>query len=134
MAKSIDRSTRDPLDSQPQDARLMACYETLLSLSGKMLDLATRGEWEALIEEEGRYLMAVDQLQQQQEPAGLSREQQQRRAAMVELILEQSLEVQRHLVARRDLLGRLIGVAGVKKAVDRAYLSEGKGEPGDLLT
>jgi len=115
------------------DPDMLSAHKYLLQLTTTMVELANRGEWPALIDEEIHYLLAIEELQQQSDPGTLNREQQQQRSDMVETILEHSLTIQRLLVARRDSLGQLIEQTRCKQNMDRAYLSQGYGEPGDLL-
>ncbi|MFA5495101.1 MAG: flagellar protein FliT [Porticoccaceae bacterium] len=105
----------------------LASYETLLGLSSRMLGLAYEGEWEALIEEEGNYLMAMDHLARLDTPPGITPAQQEYQLSLMEQILEQSVEIQRHLLTRREELGRMIAMSERKRDVDRAYLGQGDG-------
>lgn len=105
----------------------LASYEALLGLSSRMLGLAYQGNWEALIEEEGNYVMAMDRLARREAPQGITAAQQEYRLSLMEQVLDQSAEIQRHLVARRDELGRMIALSERKREVDRAYLGEGDG-------
>lgn len=100
---------------------IIARHERLLEQSRHMLELARQRQWDALVEEESRYIIAVEQLMLQAPPASLPVEIQQRRAGLLEQVLEHSAEIQRHLLARRDELGKLITASQRKQDVDRAY-------------
>ncbi|MFA5677522.1 MAG: flagellar protein FliT [Pseudomonas sp.] len=90
---------------------LIAGYESVLGLSYRMLALARQGEWPELIEEQSRYVMAMDHLASIDDGTELHGVAQERRATLVETILQQNLEIQEHLIRRRDDLQRLIDMA-----------------------
>lgn len=101
--------------------RLLACYEALLERSTRMLAKAREEAWEALIEEESRYVQEVERLAREDQGQALDAAQRERKADLLERILEQDMEVRRHLVARRDELGELIGNSRRKRDLERAY-------------
>ena len=90
---------------------LIAGYESVLGLSYRMLALARQGEWPELIEEQSRYMMAMDHLVSLDDGTDLYGIEQERRVELVEIILQQNLEIQTHLMRRRDDLQRLIDMA-----------------------
>ncbi|WP_355660778.1 flagellar protein FliT [Halomonas salifodinae] len=101
--------------------RLLACYEALLERSTRMLAKAREEAWEALIEEESHYVQEVERLAREDQGQALDTAQRERKADLLERILEQDMEVRRHLVARRDELGELIGNSRRKRDLERAY-------------
>jgi flagellar protein FliT len=86
-----------------------------------MLTLARSGEWEALVEQESRYLVQVERIRRMDAQQSLSGERAARKAALLEQILEQDMEIRQCLVSRRDELGRLIGNSRRQQSLNRAY-------------
>lgn len=114
MSENPNNHVRDADD-------IIARHERLLEQSRHMLELARLGQWDALVEEESRYIIAVEELMLREPPAGLPEVVQHRRAALLEQVLEHSAEIQRHLLARRDELSQLIADSRRKQDLDRAY-------------
>lgn len=113
--------TRHPESGAGEAERLLACYEALLERSTRMLAKARDEAWEALIEEESHYVLEVERLSREDQGQALDTAQRERKASLLEQILEQDMEVRRHLVARRDELGELIGSSRRKRDLERAY-------------
>lgn len=109
----------DPKSDQGE--HLLRAYEALLERSTRMLAKAKEEAWDALIEEESCYVLEVERLAREDQGLVLDLPQRERKAELLERILEQDLEVRRHLVARRDKLGELIGNSQRKKNLQRAY-------------
>ncbi|MDR5893327.1 flagellar protein FliT [Halomonas mongoliensis] len=104
-----------------REEMLLAAYATLRETSARMLTLARFGEWEALVEQESRYLVQVERIRRMDAQQSLRGERAARKAALLEQILEQDMEIRQCLVARRDELGRLIGNSRRQQSLDRAY-------------
>ncbi|MFY0989113.1 flagellar protein FliT [Halomonas sp. C05BenzN] len=100
---------------------VIAAYEALLERSSEMLDSARSADWEALIDQESRYLVEVERLRHRETELPLDDPRGERKAELLERILEQDLEIRRRLVERRDELGRLIGSGRQQMALSRAY-------------
>jgi len=86
-------------DQRSQDA-LFEGYEALLDRSRLMLGFARRGAWPALIDEETLYMVEVERLGALERAVVLDAAARERRAALLEGILENSLEIKRHLARR----------------------------------
>lgn len=113
--------SENPDNSVIDAGEIIARHERLLEQSRHMLELARLGQWGALVEEESRYIVAVEQLMLHVLPASLPEVVQRRRAGLLEQVLEHSAEIQRHLLARRDELSQLIADARRKQDVESAY-------------
>ncbi|WP_445001201.1 flagellar protein FliT [Halomonas mongoliensis] len=83
--------------------------------------MARSGEWEALVEQESRYLVQVERIRRMDAQQSLSGERAAHKATLLEQILEQDMEIRQCLVARRDELGRLIGNSRRQQSLNRAY-------------
>lgn len=107
--------TRDP------QLALLAGYEALLRRCAQMLAAARSDDWPALLEHESAYVDAVEHLGRVEAGLTLDATEQERKAELLERILEHDFEIRERLLARRDELGRLI--AGVERghAARRAY-------------
>lgn len=119
--------THHPEPAASDAERLLAAYEALLERSSRMLAKAREEAWDALIEEESRYVLEVERLAREDQGQGLDPMQRERKASLLERILEQDMEVRRHLVARRDELGELIGNSRRKRDLERAYRNPANG-------
>lgn len=95
-----------PATGSPQ--QLIAAYERLLLRCEQMLVWASTNNWEALIEEESRYVLEAEQLTIFSDAIAMEEPLNEQRMDLVERILETSLEIQRFLIARRDALGQIL--------------------------
>lgn len=107
-------------DKSAQQA-LLTSYETLLSRVEHMHQLANAEQWAELIDQRTNYVMLVEQLRELDLTVVLDAAAQQRKAELLERILEHDVDIRRHLVARRDELGKLIGVSQRQRDLHRAY-------------
>ncbi|MDR5866915.1 flagellar protein FliT [Halomonas koreensis] len=107
-------------DEAAQDA-VIAGYRALLECSERMLALAREADWAALVELEADYVQRVERLAERDAIQALSREAQVRKAELLEGILENDLEIRRHLERRRDELGELLGTSQRQRDLQRAY-------------
>ncbi|WP_192036519.1 flagellar protein FliT [Halomonas sp. YLGW01] len=105
-------------------AIVIAGHEALLRRTSRMLSLANAKEWTALVDEESRYLLDVERLARFEADVALDDEGRARKAQLLEQVLEQSMEVRRRLIERRDELGRLIVSGEKKRQVGRAYRAQ----------
>lgn len=128
MSAHLKGDAETPVDRQ---ALLLAAYESLMNASRRMLDSAEAGDWEALIEQEADYLVRVERIKRMDAQQPLDDGAAARKAALLEQILEQDLEVRRRLVERREELGRLIGSSRRQQALSRAYGPQQGGMPID---
>lgn len=100
---------------------LLAAYESLLEASLRMLATARAADWDALVELESDYLVRVERIRRMDAQQQLDDNAASRKAALLERILEQDMEIRRRLVERRDELGRMIGSSRRQQALSRAY-------------
>lgn len=110
-----------PVDRQEL---LLAAYESLLNASQSMLATARAADWGALVEQESDYLVRVERIRRMDAQQRLDDAAASRKAALLERILEQDMEIRRRLVERRDELGRMIGSSRRQQALSRAYGSQ----------
>ena len=112
-----------PISARDKNAQqtLLTSYETLLSRVEHMHELANGEQWAELIDQRTNYVMLVDQLRELDTTVVLDSAAQQRKAELLERILEHDVEIRRRLVARRDELGKLIGVSQRQRNLHRAY-------------
>lgn len=113
----IETNTRKGLSA----AQVLRAYEGLLARSTHMLDCVQRHDWGALVEEESRYVLEVEELSHTERHTALDAAQRERKAMLLEQILEQDLEIRRRLMARREELQHLIGASKRKRDLRRSY-------------
>lgn len=121
-----------PTSAHDENAQraLLRRYETLLSLVEEMHDLAKAEQWAELIDQRTKYVVLVEQLRELDTTAALDEPAQKRKAELLESILEHDVEIRRRLLARRDELGKLIGVTQRQRDLHRAYApQQGAVEP-----
>ncbi|MFG6176452.1 flagellar protein FliT [Halomonas sp. THAF12] len=104
---------------------VIAGYQALLARSERMLALAREADWSALVDQEADYVQQVERIAELDARHALEREAQNRKAELLERILENDLEVRRHLMQRRDELGELIGTSRRQRDLQRAYGNAG---------
>lgn len=103
-------------------------YEALLSRTRLMLDSARDANWSALIDQESTYIKHVDQLKKLEAGRFLDDEHRERKAKLLEGILENDLEIRERLVERREELGKLIGTSQRQRNLRHAYGVGGGGQ------
>lgn len=109
---------------------LLEAYEGLLVHVSQMHELASTEQWEALIEQRTHYVSLVERLHELDRDVTLDEAGKQRKAKLLEDILEYDVEIRRRLVARRDELGKLIGVSQRQRDLHRAYAPQ-QGDDGE---
>lgn len=100
---------------------LLDAYAALLESAAHMHELASAGHWAELIDQRTHYLMLVDKLRDLEATVALDPKHQERKAELLERILDYDAHTRRQLVARRDELGRLIAVSQKERRLHRAY-------------
>lgn len=113
-------ASRTAQQHQTQQA-LLGAYAALLDSAAQMHELANKEDWAALIDQRTHYVMLVEKLRELDVDVTLDTEGQQRKAELLEAILEHDVEIRRQLVARRDELGKLIGLTQQQRRLHRAY-------------
>lgn len=106
---------------QVTQSSLLETYAALLDNAAHMHELANTEEWAALIEQRTHFVMLVDKLRQLDSAVTLDERGQRRKAELLEAILEHDVEIRRQLVARRDELGKLIGISQQQRLLHRTY-------------
>jgi len=100
---------------------IISGYEALLERSSRMLAFACEEDWSRLLEEEASYVIEVERLSRIEAGQALNAVQSERKAMLLERILEGDLEIRRRLNKRRDELGALLNASQRKRSVDSAY-------------
>ncbi|GEK50578.1 flagellar protein FliT [Vreelandella venusta] len=100
---------------------LIEAYAKLLICVTKMHELANAEQWAELIEQRTHYVMSVEALRKHDEETVLDDDGRRQKTELLESILEHDVEIRRRLVARRDELGKLIGVSQRQRSLHRAY-------------
>lgn len=100
---------------------LLTSYEALLSRVEHMHELANTEQWAELIDQRTSYVVLVEQLRELDATVSLDAAALQRKAELLERILEHDVDIRRCLVSRRDELGKLIEVSQRQRDLHRAY-------------
>ncbi|MDR5898730.1 flagellar protein FliT [Halomonas vilamensis] len=114
-------SASNSVHDQVTQQSLLDAYAALLDSAAYMHELANAEEWTALIEQRTHYVMLVEKLRQLDSTLTLDERAQRSKAELLEAILEHDVEIRRQLVARRDELGKLIGISQRQRNLHRAY-------------
>ncbi|SJN13674.1 Flagellar biosynthesis protein FliT [Halomonas citrativorans] len=100
---------------------LLDAYEGLLVHVTQMHELVSAEQWVELIEQRTHYVLLVEEVRKLDSVVVLDDPAKQRKAELLERILEYDVEIRRRLMARRDELGKLIGVSQRQRDLHRAY-------------
>jgi len=103
---------------------VLAGYETLLRHCAQMLEAARADDWGRLLAHESAYVDTVERLGRMEAGLTLDAAGRERKAGLLERILEHDFEIRERLLARREELGRLISVAERGHLAGRAYRSQ----------
>ncbi|MBE0488992.1 MAG: flagellar protein FliT [Halomonas sp.] len=110
-----------PGDEGIRQNALLSAYESLLANSTQMLASVRSADWDSLVEQELQYVVQVDRLKRLDAEQPLEGQCADRKAALLESILEQNLEIRQRLIERREELRQLIGSSRRQLALSRAY-------------
>ncbi|MBB3329735.1 flagellar protein FliT [Halomonas campaniensis] len=110
-----------PRDDCTRQDVLVGAYESLLERSTRMLATVRAADWDGLVDQETQYVVQVERLSRLDAEQPLDDRRAARKAALLERILEQDLEIRQRLIERRDELDRLIGSSRKQLALSRAY-------------
>ncbi|WP_168709062.1 flagellar protein FliT [Onishia niordana] len=99
----------------------IASYEALWERSSRMLAFACEEDWSRLLEEEADYVVDVERLSKLEAGQVLDANQSERKALLLEGILENDLDIRRRLEKRREELASLLNASQRKRSVDTAY-------------
>ncbi|WP_280553074.1 flagellar protein FliT [Halomonas sp. 25-S5] len=109
---------------------LIEGYQALLSRTRLMLDSARDANWPALVDQEGTYIMQVEQLAKLDPDNHLDDDHRARKVELLERILENDLEIRERLIERRNELGKLISASQRQRNLRHAYgVREGTSTP-----
>ncbi|MCL5425167.1 MAG: flagellar protein FliT [Gammaproteobacteria bacterium] len=110
-----------PAGGERAQQTLLESYATLLASVEYMHELANTEQWAELIDQRTNYVVQVEKLRELDATVVLDTASQRRKAELLESILEHDVDIRRRLVARRDELGKLIGVTQKQRDLHRAY-------------
>jgi flagellar protein FliT len=95
-------------------------YEEMATLSSRMVEAARGKDWDSLVSLE-KSVSALRKSLADEDNAGLSSADMERKAALIQQILVDDAEIRRHTEPWMEHLRKFLGDASKKKQVDRAY-------------
>jgi flagellar protein FliT len=98
----------------------IARFEEMSALSARMVEAARSQNWDSLVALESS-VAALRQTLVNEDDSGLSSADIERKAALIQQILEDDAEIRRHTEPWMEHLRRFLGDASKKQQVDRAY-------------
>ncbi len=96
-------------------------YEQMRVLSAQMVEAAQSADWDRLIGLEKSVAALRDTLIEQHVEPDMSRDEAQRKAALISGILEDDAEIRRHTEPWMDKVRQFLGGAAKQRQVERAY-------------
>ncbi|MDU1062148.1 MAG: flagella biosynthesis regulatory protein FliT [Leclercia adecarboxylata] len=96
-------------------------WQRIALLSQSLLELAQRGEWNLLLEQEVIYLKSIETVAEAQTPPGLTRSIQDMVAAYIKQTLDNEQQLKLLLKHRLDELSGLIGQTSRQQSLNNAY-------------
>lgn len=96
-------------------------WQRIALLSQSLLDLAQRGEWDHLLEQEVTYLQAIEMVMDTQTPPGMTRSIQDMIAGYIKQTLDNEQQLKDLLRVRLDELSGLIGQSSRQQSLNNAY-------------
>ena len=96
-------------------------WQRIALLSHSLLELAQRGEWNLLLEQEVIYLQSIETVAEAQTPPGLTRSIQDMVAAYIKQTLDNEQQLKLLLKQRLDELSGLIGQSSRQQSLNNAY-------------
>ncbi len=96
-------------------------WQRIALLSHSLLELAQRGEWDLLLEQEVIYLQSIETVAEAQTPPGLTRNIQDMVAAYIKQTLDNEQQLKLLLKNRLDELSGLIGQTSRQQSLNHAY-------------
>ncbi len=97
-------------------------WQRIALLSQSLLELAQRGEWNLLLEQEVIYLQSIETVAEAQTPPGLTRSIQDMVAAYIKQTLDNEQQLKLLLKHRLDELRGLIGQTSRQQSLNNAYV------------
>lgn len=96
-------------------------WQRIALLSHSQLELAQRGEWDLLLEQEVTYLQSIEVVMEEQTPPGITRSIQDLVAGYIKQTLDNEQLLKTLLQQRLDELSNLIGQSTRQKTLNNAY-------------
>ncbi|MEH0017059.1 flagella biosynthesis regulatory protein FliT [Citrobacter portucalensis] len=96
-------------------------WQRIALLSHSLLELAQRGEWDLLLEQEVTYLQSIEVVMEEQTPPGITRSIQDLVAGYIKQTLDNEQLLKTLLQQRLDELSNLIGQSTRQKTLNNAY-------------
>lgn len=107
--------------------QIITTYETLLAITGRMLDVARIGDWDRLVALEKDCKKLVEELIAENHDLPLSSQLQQRKAEIIRKVLADDAEIRSITEPWMAQLQDFLGSAGRERKLSRAYVSGGSG-------
>ena len=96
-------------------------WQRIALLSQSLLELAQRGEWDLLLEQEVSYLQSIETVVETQTPPGITRSVQELIAGYIKQTLDNEQRLKVLLQQRLDELSNLIGQSTRQQSLNHAY-------------
>lgn len=96
-------------------------WQRIALLSHSLLELAQRGEWNLLLEQEVIYLQSIETVAEAHTPSGLTRSVQDRIAVYIKQTLDNEQQLKLLLKHRLDELSGLIGQTSRQQSLNNTY-------------
>ena len=107
--------------------RIITNYETILAITGQMLDAARNDDWERLVALEKDCKKLVEELIAENYGLPLSSQLQRRKAEIIRKVLADDAEIRNITEPWMMQLQNLLGSAGRERKLSRAYVSGSSG-------
>ncbi|MDN8599070.1 flagella biosynthesis regulatory protein FliT [Citrobacter enshiensis] len=96
-------------------------WQRIALLSQSLLELAQRGEWDLLLEQEVSYLQSIETVVETQTPPGITRSVQELIAGYIKQTLDNEQRLKVLLQQRLDELSNLIGQSTRQQSLNHTY-------------
>lgn len=96
-------------------------WQRIALLSQSLLELAQRGAWDLLLQQEVTYLQSIEAVMEEQTPTGITRSVQERVTGYIRQTLDNEQILKSLLQQRLDELSGLISQSTRQKTLNNAY-------------
>lgn len=103
------------------DVELISRWQRVALLSKSLLELAQRGEWDLLLEQEMAYLQSIEAIMKTQTPQGLSQSVQELLARYLQQTLDNEVALKKLLQIRLDELSAMISQSSRQQSLNNTY-------------
>lgn len=103
------------------NVELINRWQQVVLLSQSLLELAQRGEWDLLLEQEVTYLQCIEAVMKTQTPQGLQKSVQDLLAGYVKQVLDNEVLLKQLLQERLNELSSLIGQSTRQQTLNNTY-------------